>query len=203
MGQSDTMDFLRCGYTHRARNTCAKSHEAYMMNLSPTLAFFVANPKWNWWYSGIMFAGILTFFVVDRDPPAAVGVQTSVPEVYAGQEVHMNLPVSRDLSRNCTMKVTRELMDSQQQKRIIVTEQQVSPEGFKERQKLSPGALKIVIPVPVTTPSGVAHILTSTRWSCNRNPTTWDWAFPITADYDWLFYVKPPENTPATTAPTS
>lgn len=127
----------------------------------------------------------------DSQPPSILGPQTSIPSVHAGEELQLDMDNQRDLTRGCSMEISRDLVDSTKQRRTLFASQKVSAQGFRDRERLSPGRLKIVIPIPAGVPSGEAHILTNAIYRCPRNMA--ELFIPIEESYDWKFVVLPPE----------
>lgn len=132
---------------------------------------------------------LISYLIYERDSPAIVGPQTTIPKVFAGEEVVIEVPVRRDIDRDCSMRVNRDLVDSTHALRSLITSQDVSAQGMRDREKTSPGLLKMRMVVPANTPSGEAHVLSNDFFTCPRNPTTW--FFPIAVNLDWTIHVKP------------
>lgn len=155
------------------------------------IEFLYRHPRALIWIAILVPFVAFAFFFYDREAPVQIDDQMSIPAVRAGDELNIELTVKRDLRRFCSMTLSRDLMTSTSERKNLINNQRVSPEGIRDRNRLSPGKLDILIVIPNNTPSGESHILTNAAFTCSRNPTTWVW--PIEANYDWRFMVLPPE----------
>lgn len=129
------------------------------------------------------------FYFYDRDPPALVGVPDPVPSVRAGEELLLDLPIERDLSRVCTLELTRYVRDSSKALTTLTDHQRVNAASVRGRDAASPNRLILRLPIPSTIPSGPAVILTDAAFTCIKNPTTW--LVPIEVSWEWPIVVLP------------
>ena len=126
--------------------------------------------------------------LADRDPPTIVPDLTeSTAVVQAGTELRIAIPVKRDLSKRCSVKTTRFLIDSTHATRTLVPTEYTSMEGRKLRERESPSVLNLVLPIESHVPEGSTLVQTENQYVCLFNPTTW--IVPIDDSWAVRFYV--------------
>lgn len=147
-----------------------------------------------WVTLGVLVPALTTaYWFTQRTLPIEVGQPYQTPEVLAGGEVVLTVPVRRDLSHNCTATIKRTLIDSALRQHPLTypdKPEKVSAEGLRAREELAPGWLVLPLPIPKNVSSGPATILSEAYYVCAGNPTTW--VLPIENTWRWPIRILPP-----------
>ncbi len=131
------------------------------------------------------------YWAFDREPPFEVTHYYVPPAVRAGDEISFVLDVKRNLSRDCSVKVSRSIKRSDGSIRPYMDVDTVSSAQLKVLQVDQPNMLKRTFPLPSTLPSGPTVFMTDLEYSCGINPLHAVW--PIQVFLEWPFEVLPPE----------
>lgn len=147
--------------------------------------------RWTLLIAAVLPFVVVGYWIYEREVPTLIDMATyAEPTAHPGEEVKLEMAVRRDLSRSCSVRITREISDSAGARKSLGPVQEVSAEGLSNRERLSPGRLILKINLPESTPSGHAHILTEAAYRCPSNPTTL--IYPIGISWDWPVTVLPP-----------
>lgn len=131
--------------------------------------------------------------LADRDPPTIISDLTDTGLiVQAGSELRVSVPVKRDMSRRCSVRTTRFLIDSTHATRTVIPTEYTSAEGRKLRDKESPRALNLALSIQASVPEGSTLLQTENQYVCLLNPTTW--FVPIDDSWVVRFYVIAAKN---------
>lgn len=152
--------------------------------------FLFDRPKWGWWIAIIIPSLVISYFLIDREPPLIMTGEYSVSEGHPGDEITFEVPIDRTLGRQCSVNITRFIQDSSGAIQVLNDRMHVTSSGIAKRDEKSQDLLRLKIVLPVSLPSGESHLLTESSYQCARNPTTWVW--PIDVSFDWTFMVLPP-----------
>lgn len=153
----------------------------------------LAHPKTLLLFAAMLPLLAFMYFFYDRDPPTIITGVPAIPRARVGEEVTINVPMDRDLGRNCSVSITRSIVDSSLQNTILVPHQEIGPQGLRLRDEMDEHYFHVKFTIPVGLPSGRAHLLTDASWMCGKNPTTW--VMPIRRTWDWPFDILPPDPT--------
>ena len=115
---------------------------------------------------------------LDRREPFAILPHEPIL-VQAGQWASLNVPVYRDMSRQCDASYTRLLFDSAEH-RVDLGTGYVPWEQIAALEKRTPGRLLITVPIPpIDTPGlrgiqpGPARLATPLEYVCNKGHVLW------------------------------
>lgn len=148
---------------------------------------WLRHPRIWWTIGAFMLVFAVGNWLWGRDPPTKIGAQYNVPEVAAGQRVHIVVPVYRQLGRHCSVDISRSFISSEHARALLTARQHVSWEGLEAREKDTPGQLVIDVLVPAGAPLGMSEIETENQYTCPFNPSTWLW--PIEDRWTFRFMV--------------
>lgn len=141
------------------------------------------------WFPVALLAMAILWFVYDRGPPVEIESAPPVPAASAGDWILFDLRVRRDLSRECSMSVTRYFMDAHGYRTDYVTNQVINADGIRQRVELMGDHLKLRVLIPASLPEGPASLDTETLYTCKRNPLMSIW--PVRQSFSWPFIVLP------------
>jgi hypothetical protein len=136
----------------------------------------------------------LTWWASDRSPPFEVVRYYEPPAVTAGAEVTFSMVVDRELGRDCSATVSRQLRDSSGTTRPVTAGEYFSAKQIAAIEHEAPDMLKRTFVVPPTLAPGRAVLITETQYRCGLNPFHALW--PIDQLLEWPFEVLPAKATP-------
>ena len=108
----------------------------------------------------------------DNTPPFVLRGYT-VFNAPAGHVAFINGNAARDLKRDCSVKFSRFLMDSQRIRHEISSESTMSAEALRAMDREMGGALRLSIRIPPDAATGPASLMTVLRYRCNAIQEFW------------------------------
>lgn len=142
--------------------------------------------KWTQLALGVLVLTLTWWSVVDSSPPFYVKEYTQPAAVHAGGTVVFMLPVYRDVARNCSVKWTRHLIDSNSIRYDIDKDRFMSAESLRTMNKMMGQMLKISVDVPQEVSVGRTVLVTNLHYACNP----WQKLFPIEVTLYFPFEVN-------------
>lgn len=91
----------------------------------------------------------------------------------AGQVAFINGNAARDLKRECSVKFSRFLMDSQRIRHEIPGESSMTADALRAMDREMGGALRLAIRIPADAAAGPAKLMTVLRYRCNALHELW------------------------------
>lgn len=160
------------------------------MKWPAVFVFFDNTKKYAWWVPVIM----LVYWLYDRtdNPSEQIGLPVA-QLVVAGEDVTFQVPIKRDLKRECSATAYRYMLDSNGARSSIGDLQEYTRDSIVRLEQVSPGMSRFKFTMPKTTPSGPATLFTNLKYKCLTNPLTLIW--PIEVTREWTFYVLPVKGT--------
>lgn len=148
-----------------------------------------------WFTIGALgFILAITTWLNSREPGTVVPSVWQAPDTAAGEAVRVDIPVTRHLSRRCSIITSRRIVDSNHSEETIIDQQLTSADSIAKREQETPGRLVLTIRVPPKTPPGQTQIVTDNAYRCLWNPSSW--VFPIEDRWTIYFVTLPPKGTP-------
>jgi len=137
----------------------------------------------------------VAFCIIDRDPPVRTHEMLGqIPQARAGEEIRFEYIVDRDVDRNCSVRTQRYIIDSSLTQRAFGVESTLTWAGLRKREELTPDRTNLTFTLPLTLAPGHARLVSESRYTCLRNPSTL--ILPIDVVQDWPFVVLPTEKKP-------
>lgn len=137
---------------------------------------FILSTKGFVWLCFLFLVLLLFSWGFDNEIPAKVtGKITYTGIAKPGGDIVVKVPIKGDLSRNCHLIYSRNLMDSEGVKFDLIGNTYVSHAMLVQMKKAHPGELLINIKIPDSVDKGPAVINFVNSWMCNP----WQWLWPI------------------------
>lgn len=138
----------------------------------------------------VFVAGPTAYLVIDREPPFHLsGFETLPKEIVAGSIYRISLTITRLNEKDCSGRVTLQVVDSTFPGRVWVDE--IRP-SVLSAQEFSKGPVPVVGRgriMPALIPPGPVRIRTAMTFRCNFT----HWLWPIKVEYpELLSTVLPP-----------
>lgn len=124
-----------------------------------------------WIIPAVMVAMQVACWVLERTPPIVIKdyVVNDAPQ---GGPVVLSISVKRDLTRRCSVTLTRVFFDAVGTRHHIVT-QHHNTLASAMNEKLMPGRLTIGFDIPSAAARGAGHLVTTAEYTCNPLHTVW------------------------------
>lgn len=120
----------------------------------------------------------LGYWWFDRNPPIKItGIQKTTRAII-GEEVKIEIPVKRDIKRNCSVLFSRYLIDSNGTYYDIMATRFLSYDGWVNMNRVNPDSIKFATEIPRKASLGPAILITQNAYMCN--PLQYIW--PIDVD---------------------
>jgi hypothetical protein len=107
----------------------------------------------------------------DREPPFAV-LSVEPAQARAGEPVVITAKVKRDMSRDCSVSMSRSLFDSSGA-RVDYPLARFSDAAIDLMERVGPGMLRVSIVVPINASVGPANLVSVLDYRCNRVHSLW------------------------------
>lgn len=142
----------------------------------------------------VLILAPLIWWASDRSPPFEVVRYYEPAAVAAGGEVTFSMVVEREVGRDCSATVSRQLRDASGTTRPVTSGEYFSAEQIAAIERQAPDILKRTFVVPATVAPGRAVLITETQYRCGLNPFHALW--PIDQLLEWPFDVLPAKIAP-------
>lgn len=115
---------------------------------------------------------IALYWALDRSPPFVLGTYT-VFNAPPGETMFLNANVERASERDCAVRFSRYLVDSNKVRHEIVPAGFMLSTALKDLERESPNQLRIALRVPVAAAPGPGALVTNLEYQCNPLHSVW------------------------------
>lgn len=137
--------------------------------------FFLSTRGFVWLCFLFLFLLILSWYFDDKPPAIVTGKITYTGQARPNSDIIVRVPISGDLTRNCHLIYSRNLIDSHGVKFDLVSNTYVSHRVLLQMKEKHPGELLINIRIPSNVSEGLATVNFVNSWMCNP----WQWLWPM------------------------
>ena len=128
----------------------------------------------------------LGWMMSDTDPPFVMHGYAK-GTVSPGQILRVDVSVTRDLTRRCSVTFSRHMFDSAGTRIDLVGTTQMTAQALEGLERENPGRLKMAVPIPSYVALGHARLVTPLSYVCNA----WHGLRPIEITMEVDFEVVP------------
>ncbi len=120
----------------------------------------------------IFFGTVALLWATDRAPPFAV-IDVAPAVAHAGGTVNLRVDVRRDVRRTCDATFTRAVYDGAGYRFDLEGMQTANAAAIRRIEQLTPGAMRLSVPVPLAAMPGAGALVTSLEYTCNPLHQVW------------------------------
>lgn len=141
---------------------------------------------WLAWLLLIVSGGGLALMIGDDDPPFRL-IGYTVEPVRPGGVLRVTADVQRDLDRECSVVFSRHMFDSLGTRIDLAGTRNMTADAIRVLDEVSPGKLRLALPIPAYAAAGPAKLVTPLSYQCNA----WHAMRPIETTTVMVFEVSP------------
>lgn len=117
-------------------------------------------------------AAVAIYWTLDRTPPFELRGYT-IPPTPLGETAHVTASVRRDMTRGCSVSVTRYFVDSQKVKHAVGATTYMTPGALGQMQRDTPDQYRGAFKVPDDAALGEGTLVTALEYRCNPVHAMW------------------------------
>ena len=151
------------------------------------LAWTTRHTMVGWALAVALFALWPVRWALDREPPFAITGPVTVVNPEAGGEVFFDMPVRRDIERECSATFARYMIDAKGFRRDFDRDpRHVSADAIRAMELRMDGRLQLAIPTAYGMPPGRSTYTTILQYRCNPLHAWWPIEVTMTLEFEVL-----------------